>query len=64
MTYNYNKVRHLELVRRFLDLKDQGKDLYTENRYEGLELLHHQSKLQESLFRLQRKKQRQHQALN
>ena len=50
MTYNYNKVRHLELFRRFLDLKKQGKDLYTENRDEGLELLHHQSKLQDSIF--------------
>jgi len=32
MSYKYNKVRHLELLRRFLDFKKQGKNLYTENR--------------------------------
>lgn len=50
MTSNYNKVRHLELLKRFLDLKKQGKDLYTENRDQGSELLHYQSKLQDSIF--------------
>lgn len=29
MIYNYKKVRHLELVKRFLNLKNQGKDIYT-----------------------------------
>jgi len=50
MSYKYNKIRHLELLRRFLDFKKQGKDLYTENRDEYLELLHYQSKLQDYIF--------------
>ena len=32
MTYTYNKIRYLELLRRFLDFEKQGKNLYTENR--------------------------------
>ena len=47
MTYKYNKVRHLELLRRFLDFKKQGKNFH---RDEDLELLHYQSKLQDSIF--------------
>ena len=43
----YNKVRHLELLRRFLDSKKQGKDL---DREKDSELLHYQSKLQDSIF--------------
>ena len=50
MTYKYNKVRHLELLRRFLDFKKQGKNFHKENRDEDLELLHYQSKLQDSIF--------------
>jgi hypothetical protein len=34
----YNKIRHLELLKRFLDFENQGKDLYTENRDEYKEL--------------------------
>ena len=34
----YNNIRHLELLKRFLYLKNQAKDLYTENRYEYMEL--------------------------
>jgi hypothetical protein len=34
----YNKIRHLKLLRCFLDYKKQGKDLYTENRDEYMEL--------------------------
>ena len=50
MTYKYNKVRHLELFRRFLDLEKQGKDLYMENRDEYLEFLHYQSRVEDSIF--------------
>jgi hypothetical protein len=50
MTYQYNKVRHLELLRRFLDFEKQGKDLYTENRDEYLELSRYESKLQDFIF--------------
>ena len=50
MTYKYNKVRHLELLRRFLDYKKQGKNFHRENRDEDLELLHYQSKLQDYIF--------------
>ena len=39
MTYTYNKIRHLKLLRRFLDFEKQCKDLYTENRDEYMELL-------------------------
>ena len=35
----YNRKRHIELLKRFLDFKNQGKDLYAENRNEYLELL-------------------------
>jgi hypothetical protein len=55
MTYEYNKVRHLELLRRSLDFEKQGKDLDTENRDESSELLHYQSKLQDSIFWKSRK---------
>jgi len=50
MSYKYNKVRHLELLRRFLDFKKQGKDLDTENRDECLELSRYQSKIQNYIF--------------
>ena len=35
----YDKKRHIELLKGFLDFKNQGKDLYTENRNEYMELL-------------------------
>ena len=50
MTSKYNKVRHLELLRRFLDSQKQGKNFHRENRAEDSELLHYQSKLQDSIF--------------
>lgn len=34
----YNNIRHLELLKRFLYLKNQAKELYTENQYEYMEL--------------------------
>jgi len=34
----YNKIRHLKLLKRFLDFKNQGKNLYTENRDEYIKL--------------------------
>jgi hypothetical protein len=50
MTSKYNKVRHLELLRCFLDSQKQGKNFHRENRAEDSELLHYQSKLQDSIF--------------
>jgi hypothetical protein len=55
MSYQYNKIRYLELLRRFLDFEKQGKFLYTENRDEYLELLHYQSKLHDYIFWKSRK---------
>ena len=51
----YNKIRHLELLRRFLDLKNQGKDLYRENRNEYMELLHYRGRLEDHAFWKNRK---------
>jgi hypothetical protein len=51
----YNKIRHLELLRRFLDFKDQGKDLYRENRNEYMELLHYRGRLEDHAFCKNRK---------
>lgn len=46
----YNKIRHLELLRRFLDFKKQGKDLYRKNRNEYMELLHYRGRLEDHAF--------------
>ena len=46
----YNKIRHLELLRRFLDLKNQGKDLYRENRNEYMELKEYKCALYHHIF--------------
>ena len=46
----YNKIRHLELLRRFLDLKNQGKDLYTENRDKYMELQEYRCALYHHIF--------------
>ena len=46
----YNKIRHLELLRCFLDFKKQGKNLYRENRDEYMELLHYQGRLEDHAF--------------
>ena len=43
----YNKIRCLELLRRFLDLRNQGKDLDRENRNEYMELLHYRGRLED-----------------
>jgi hypothetical protein len=46
----YNKIRHLELLKRFLDFKKQGKDLYRENRDEYMELLEYRCALYHHIF--------------
>ena len=46
----YNKIRDLELLRRFLDFNKQGKDLYTENRDEYMELQEYRSALYHHIF--------------
>ena len=49
----YNKIRHLELLRRFLDSEKQGKntyDLYLENRDEYMELQEYRCTLYHHLF--------------
>ena len=49
----YNKIRHLELLRRFLDFKNQGKntyDLYTENRDQYMELQEYRCALYHYIF--------------
>jgi hypothetical protein len=51
----YNKIRHLELLRRLLDFKKQGKDLYRENRNEYMELLHYRCRLEDHAFWKNRK---------
>jgi len=50
MKYNYNKIRHLELLRRFLDFKNQGKYLYRENRDEYMELQEYRCALYHHIF--------------
>jgi hypothetical protein len=53
MTSKYNKIRHLELLRRLLDFKKQDKniyDLYLENRDEYLELSRYQRMLHDCFF--------------
>jgi len=46
----YNKIRHLELLRRFLNFEKQGKDLYMENRDEYFELQEYRSTLYHHIF--------------
>ena len=50
MTYKYNKVRHLELLRRFLDFRKQSKDLYRENQDEYMELQEYRCALYHHIF--------------
>ena len=38
MTHTYDQIRHLELLRHFLNFKKQGRDLYRENKDEYMEL--------------------------
>lgn len=56
---NYNKIKHLELVERFLAFKKLGKnmhDLYQENEKEFLELNNYQSLLNDCIFWAYRKR--------
>ena len=46
----YNKIRHLELLKRFLDFKNKGKDLYTENRDEYMEFQEYRCALYHHIF--------------
>ena len=49
----YNKIRHLELLRPFLDFKNQGKntyDLYLENQDEYMELQEYRCALYHHIF--------------
>ena len=46
----YNKIRHLELLKRFLDFKNKGKDLYMENRDEYMELQEYGCALYHHIF--------------
>ena len=46
----YNKIRNLKLLKRFLDLKTQGKNLYTENRDEYMELQYYRCALYNHIF--------------
>jgi hypothetical protein len=46
----YNKIRHLKLLKCFLDYKKQGKDLYTENRDEYMELQKYRCALYHHIF--------------
>ena len=53
MTSKYNKIRHLELLIRFLDFKKQDNniyDLYLENRDEYIELSRYQRMLHDCFF--------------
>jgi hypothetical protein len=58
MKYNSNKIRHLELLRRFLNFEKQGKsihDLYLEKENEYLELSGYQCMMNDSIFWTRRK---------
>ena len=46
----YNKIRHLELLKRFLDFRKQSKDLYRENRDEYMELQEYRCALYHHIF--------------
>jgi hypothetical protein len=49
----YNKIRHLELLKRFLDFKNQGRntyDLYIENRDQYMELQEYRVALYHHIF--------------
>ena len=51
----YNKIRHLKLLKCFLDYKKQGKDLYTENTDEYMELQKYRCALYHHIFWTRRK---------
>ena len=54
----YDKIKHLELVKRFLDFKNVGKniyDLYLENKNEYLELSKYQCMVSDYIFWTRRK---------
>jgi len=46
----YNKIKHLELLKRFLNFKKQDKSLYRENREEYMELLHYKCRLEGQIY--------------
>ena len=46
----YNKKRHKELVKRLLDLRNQGKILFQENRKEFLELIPYDIVVEEEVY--------------
>ena len=46
----YNKIRHLELLRRFLNFRKQGRDLYRENKDEYMELQEYRCALYHHIF--------------
>lgn len=54
----YKKKKHIELLKRFLDFRKQGKsiyDLYVENRNEYLELSRYRSMVSDCIFWTRRK---------
>ncbi len=50
MTYIYNQTRHLELLKRSQDLKNQGKNLFIESRKEDIELSAYNIAVEEHIF--------------
>lgn len=46
----YNKIRHLKLLRRFLNFRKQGRDLYRENKDEYMELQEYRCALYHHIF--------------
>ena len=52
----YNKNRHKELVKRFLDLKHQGKTLFEENQNEHFELRQYEIAVWEQVYWTHRRK--------
>ena len=58
LTMTYKKNKHIELVKRFMDFKKQGKnvyDLYLEKRDEYLELSRYQCMVNDCIFWTRRK---------
>jgi hypothetical protein len=53
---NYNKIRHLKLLKRFLNFRKQSKDLYKENQNEYMELLEYRCALYHHIFWKRKKK--------
>ena len=47
---NYDKKRHIQLLKRLQDLKNQGKNLFIENREEDFELSEYNIAVEEHIF--------------